>query len=432
MRAAFPAGRLPVSIGSAALLSILVAASPALAQNRLTVDASASAGVSTNPFLQPGSTSSAITGTIGIRPSWVSERPLTTFRVDGSADVAFYDQGYGTNESFVVQGSGTHRLSAQTTLNASLGYINTIVGSFGDVGVPIGTPIPVNVPVSTGLPAVPGAQTPIVLPALPNVAINPALNGIGQRRQVYLASGGITTLLSPRDQIGATMALSANRSGGAQFEDFNYVTPSVSYSRTLNATTSVGATFSVGLSDYRGTSLGDATIYQPALTIAHVIGERWTLNAVVGAAITTLNGIDGSNRTSTSLNGSANICRRDTRWTACFNASRQTLPSSFEGVRTQNSVSASVGYQVSERDSLSFVGGYSHASNPIQRTAVIGPRAGSIDFANASGSYSRRLSPALSGFLTLGYAKAFDDNQAGIDANWTALVGITYRLSGQP
>lgn len=429
------AKRLPRPLGSAALLSLSLAASPALAQNRLTVDASASAGLATNPFLEAGPTPTSASATLGIRPSWVSERPLTTIRVDGDANVSFYDHGYGTNGSVTVQGSGTHQLSEYTTINASLGYINTIVGSFNDVGVPIGSPIIVDAPVIGG-PIVSAA--PVIQPNLPDFVIDPTLNGIGRRRQAYLASGGIATMLSTRDQIGFSMSASANRSNGSNragfgLNDFNYVAPSVFYSRTISQDFSIGASFGVGFTDYLGTSIGDATIYQPSLTATRVLGERWTLTANLGAAIVDLNEADGGSRSSTSLNGSANLCRKDSRWTACVSASRQTVPSSFQGVRTQTSGSASLGYRMNARDDLSFSGGYSHASDPIQRIVVDGAaRDGSVDFANASGSYSHRFTPVLSGFVTLGYAKAFDDNGVKRDANFTALAGVTYRLSRQP
>lgn len=433
------ARRLPETIGLTVLVGLSIAASPALAQNRLTVDASASAGIATNPYLDAGPTPTAVNGTLGIRPSWVSERPLTTFRIDADAEVNFYNQGYGTNGSVTVQGSGTHKLSAYTTLNASLGYINTIVGSFNDVGVPIGSPLIIDIPTVVGTPAS-DALVPVIQPSLPNFVADPALNGIGRRRQAYLASGGIATMFTPRDQIAFNMAVSANRTNGSNRldrvgfanvgADFDYVTPSVSYSRVINSNFNVGASFSVGFTNYRGTSIGDATIYQPSLTATRVVSERWTLTASLGAGIANLNELDGTTRTSTSLNGAASLCRKDTRWTACVSASRQTLPSSFEGVRTQTSVGGSLNYLMNARDNLSLNGGYSHAGDPLQRN-IIGVRDGSTDFVNASGSYSHRFAPALSGFVTLGYAKASDD-VARRDANLTALAGVTYRLSRQP
>lgn len=419
MRRAGPAGLLG--------LSIAVMATPAAAQSQLGVDLSAKAGVATNPFLQPGSTPTALSGTIGVRPSWVLERPLSTFEINGNAEVTFYDKGYSANENITVQGTGMHRLSERTTLNGTLGYVNTVVGTFTGLGLPFGTSLPgtVTTPVAGG-----STTVPIILPDTPAIVTDPALGGIGQRRQVYLASGGLSTALSARDQFTANMAISVNRSSSNTLDDFDYATPSIAYNRTISEKLTVGATFAVGFTNYRTTSVGDATVYQPSLTLRRGLSDRWSLSAALGAAIISINEPDGS-RSSTSLNGSADLCRRDSRLSTCLSVSRQTVPSSFQGLRTQTSASGSLAYRLSERDDLSLTGGYSHASQPIQRNLLVASHAGSVDYANASGSYSRRFAPAWWGNVTLGYAQGFD-NIERIGANLTALAGVTYRFGRRP
>lgn len=435
-----PSVRRPVLVAPAVLLSFYFVAFPAVAQDQLSVDASASAGVSSNPFLQAGSTPTAITGTLGIRPSWVSERPLTTLRIDANANLMFYDKDYGTNGSVTVQGSATHRLSERTTINGSVSYVNTIVGSFGDVGVPVGSSVSEPVP-AIGTSAISETTAPVVVPvqpALPTYVSDPVLNGIGRRRQAYLVSGGISTLLSPHDQLSFNLSASANRSSGDRslnpydLQDFNYLTPSVTYSRTIDAKTSAGASFGVGITDYLGTRAGDATIYQPSLIATRVIGQRWTLSGSLGAAIVDLNEVDGTNRVSTSLNGAANLCRRDVRWTGCLSASRQTLPSSYQGVRTQTSIAASFDHQINARNTLAFNGGYSRASGPIQQVVVVDPRNQAQQFVSASGSYSHRFARAWSGFATVGYAKALDNDIFRRDANYTVMVGASYSFGRKP
>ena len=396
--------------GAFVLLDLLGLVVPAAAQERLTVDASASVGVATNPFLQSGSTPLAINPTISVHPIWTRESPLTTLQVEADLQAAFYNRGYGTNGSVTAQGSGSHKLSEYTTLGASVGYINSIVGVQTDFRVPIDAGVPI------------GA-------ALPGVLIDPALGGIGRRRQTYQASSNIVTLLSPRDQIELAMAVSLNRFDGTGFNSFNYVAPSASYTRSLSDKFSVGASVGVGFSDYLGTAVSDATIYQPTVTVSRVISERWTLNGSLGAAIVNLNEPFGQTSTSTSFNGTADLCRRDTRWTACLTLSRQTVPSAFQGVRTQSSAATTLGYRLNEKDDLSIIGGYSHASGTLQRTTLAAVNSNSVDFANASVNYTHRFRPTLSGFGNLGYAKAFDG--FGRDANLTAVVGVTYRFNGR-
>ncbi|MGR6331228.1 hypothetical protein ACU5AX_19375 [Sphingomonas sp. XXL09] len=396
--------------GAIILLDLVAVASPAAAQDRLTADASAGIGVATNPFLEPGSTPTVIGPTLSLHPTFTSERPLTTLRVEGDARATFYNRGYGTNESVSVQGFGSHKLSETTTLNAGLGYINTIVGSFTDVRVPVGPLVPI------------GAD-------LPGVVNDPVLAGIGRRQRVYQGSGNIVSILSPRDQIEAGVAVSANRSGGG-LQDFNYATPSVSYSRLLSEKFTVGASFAVGFTNYLRTTIGDATVYQPSLTVSRDISERWTLKGSLGAAIINLDEGLGQNRTTTTFNGSADLCRRDTRWTACFNAARQTVPSAFQGVRTTTLVGTSLGYRMNEADDLSFTASYSHASAPLQRNFVNVPRDSALDYASAAANFSHRFRRTLSGFVSGGYAKAFGDSVRR-DANLTANVGVTYRFNGR-
>jgi hypothetical protein len=402
--------RLLVTVGVLTAFDLLAVMTPAAAQNRLTVDASASVGVATNPFLDVGSTPTAISPTLDLHPSWVSERPLTTLRVEADLQASFYNHDYGTNASATIQGSGTHKLSEYTSINASLGYFNTIVGTLNNVRVPVGIVVPV------------GSD-------LPDFVNDPALGGIGRRRQSYQASGNLVSMLSPRDQVEFGVSLSANRFEGMGFNDFNYVTPSLSYSRLLSENFNIGASFAVGLSDYRRTPIGDATVYQPSLTVSRGISERWTLKGSLGAAIVDLTEGLGQSRTTTSLNGSADLCRRDSLLTACFSLSRQTVPSAFQGVRTSTSASTLIGYRMSPTDDLSFTGGYSRASSPLQRNIIGTTRDDSLDFLNVNASYSRRFRPGFSGFVSAGYAKAFGDSIKR-DANLTASAGVTYRFNG--
>ncbi len=401
--------RLTPTASAIVLLDLFAMAVPVAAQERLTVDASASVGIATNPFLQSGSTPVAINPTIGVHPIWTRESPLTTLQVEADLQAAFYNRGYGTNSSVTVQGSGTHKLSEYTTLGASVSYLNSIVGIQTDFRVPVGTVVPV------------GA-------VLPDVLIDPALGGIGQRRQAYQASSNIVTLLSARDQIELAVEVSLNRLEGTGFNNFNYASPSFSYTRSLSEKASIGARLGVGFSNYLGTTVGDATIYQPVLTGSRIISERWTLKGSLGAAIVNLNEPFGQTNTTTSLNGAADLCRRDARWTACFTLSRQTVPSAFQGVRTQNSIAATLGYRLNEKDDLSIIGSYSHASGPLQRNTLGTVNSESVDFANASVNYTHRFRPTLSGFGNLGYAKAFDG--FGRDANVTVVAGVTYRFNG--
>ena len=145
-----PRRRLPVVVRSAALLGLSFVASAASARDDLSVDLSAQAGVSTNPFLNVGPASAAGVLTLGVRPTWLSTTELTTVEIDGYAEIALYSKGHSATGNASVQGSATHRLSERTTVSASLGYTNTIVGSYNGFGGPLGIPVTSVPGISTG------------------------------------------------------------------------------------------------------------------------------------------------------------------------------------------------------------------------------------------------------------------------------------------
>lgn len=396
-------------LAASAIVSSAFFALPSAAQD-LTVDAAVSAGAASNPYQREGDTPTSLSTTVDLRPMWTIERPLTTLRLEGDVSATFYNKGYGTNERVLLRGAGTHKLSEYTTINSELGYTNSILGSVNEIRVPIGVVLP-----DTRLP----------------VLINdPVSGGIGGRFQSYQVVGGISTLLSPRDRLMADVSVSANRYKQSQFQDFNYSSNNVGYSRAIDENFDIGVNFAVNLSDYLKTSIGDATIYTPSFTASMALKKGWTLQASVGAALARVEGLTGDNRSSTTLNGSIALCKRDARWNLCINAARQTVPSAFEGVRSQNNISLSAGYRAGPQDSLSLVASYSHSDGPLDDAAVINGFDGSVDFVVASGNYSHQFRSALAAFVSAAYAKTYGD-RLNRDANLTASVGISYRFGAR-
>ena len=381
----------------------------AQAQSQWSVDVGAGAGISTNPYQQVGAASSGatFTGNVSVRPSLVIQRPTTTLTLDGNAAVAFYGSDYGANESFALSSGVQHKLSERTTLTGSLGYFNSILGSYNDVRVPVGQPV--------------------IESQLPVNLTDPALGVLGRRQESYQGAVGLGSLLSPRDRVNVNLAASATRLGGVAYSDFNYLSPSASYSRAVGEGFDIGASMSVGFTNYLRTRIGDATVYQPQLTASRRLGSRWTIDLAAGAGIASVRNANGTTTNSTSFNGSATLCRRDDRWNACFSASRQTVPSTFQGVRTQTSVSASVGHRLGPNDDLSLSASYSRAGAPVQQNVIGGVRDGGVDYISANGSLSHRFGRALSGFVSLGVANGYE---RGINrsANFTALAGLSYRF----
>lgn len=389
--------------------ALLGCSSMAIAQEeRFYVDTAASVGVATNPFLQAGPTPTTASGTVEITPVYTMDRPLTTLRIVGNARVTGYTSRYRTNDSYAITGTGEHRLSERARLNAELGYINSIVGSTYDALVPVADPGPIS--------------------ELPTFVDDPALAGIGRRRSAYQGRGSFTQQIGLRDEISARVLASATRyaNDDVGLDEFNYVNGGVSYARRVSEQFSISGNIDVGQVNYLGSRLGDATIVQPSVSVTRTLNSRWTMTASAGAAIVNLRGpVDDS--TSTNFNGSISACRRDARVNACLSASRATVPSSVQGIRTQTGVAASLGYRVNPRDNWSFTASYSRANAPLLDSERGSVRSTAVDYALGSITYDRGFTPRLSGFVTGAVAKTFDDFVKR-DANIEGRIGVRYRF----
>ena len=401
------------------------------AQAQWAVQTSASAGVESNPYFSSGS-GVALTGTLDIQPSIVLDLPLTRLQLSGDAQAVFYDRGLDPRETISLNGSGTHRLSERTTFSAQIGFVDDIIGSVYAGAVPFVDPVLAAAPVAgQGTTDAAGVTTTpvITLPATLPVYLNdPTLGELGRRRQTYQASGNISTLISTRDSLSAGTAVSLNRYG--QLQNYNYAAPSVSWQHALGPRTSIGAGFQAGFINYLHTERGDATTYGPQLLGTFDLGNRLIASATIGITFANLRDQIGGDRTTRSVSGSFNLCRQADRSSLCVNGARQVSPSAFQGVTTVSIVTASYSYRLSPKSSIQASGSYSHSDSPLE-PGLSGLGGSSVDYGSASGSYSRRLGPKLSGFVSAGYAQPFGgQDRRGADIN--GQIGVSYRFTPRP
>ena len=400
---------------------------PVGAQERLTVDVGAGAGVATNPFLQSGSTEASPSLNLQVTPTYIVDREFTRFRLRGDVSVAQYLRDYGTNDSYSLDADATHRLSSATQVSARVGYINSVVGGFNDAGV-IGRDviIPGLTPEPDLVDPVPVVGPDLPIGGLPGVITDPSLGGLGERRQSYQAGLGLQTMLSPRDRISFDLSANASRFDGEGFNEFNYFAQRTAYSRVLDEGTEISANILVGRSDYAGTRLGDSTIIQPSVGFSKRLSSGLRLGLEAGVSIVRLNDLTGTD-TSTGASGSVNLCQQDTRWNACLSASRSYVPSSVQGVRPQTAISASGGFRLSARDTFSLRASYSYVGDVVGDPLLTDFADRSTSFFSAKGDYARIISPRLSAFASAGVSRA-DDDLISRDANLEARVGLRYRF----
>lgn len=413
----------------------------AAAQDRLTTDISLSAGAATNPFLQPGNTPPTGTVVLEVTPEYTLRSDRTSLQVQGGVRLAEYTRRYPLNDSYSLRGSGTYRVSPTVQIDGGLGYVNSVIGTAADFFMPVGTPIGTTPIGGDTVGGTPVGGIPAIDPiGQPGLVDDPALAGIGRRRSAFSANGGIAVALGRFDQLAARASAAATRfPSGVALDEFKTATAGLSYQRTFSRGLTGAITADATMVDYVGGRLADATIYQPGLSVSRTLDIRWTLTAAVGAALVRINAPGGTTRSSTDINGSVGVCRRDTRWNACLTANRATLPSSIQGVRTQTGLSATGSYRVSDFDDLSVNAAYSHVEAPLVR--VVGPTAPvvgtpgttvpasalSTDFATIGATYARRIGPRLSAFASASATKS-DDVFVNRDANIEARLGIRYRI----
>ena len=430
--------RLSFGMGASVLVAGIGISAPAAAQDRLTVDASLSGGVASNPFLENGgNTPTTASATLSISPAYLIDRGLTRFELRGDATITEYLKRYPNSDSFGVSASGSHRVSERTSLNAQLGYTNSVVGAFNDLGVAgTGIIIPSITPV---LPAAAADPNTVIQPALTppalgigsNLTTDPSLGGIGRRRQSYTGGAGFSTGLGERDRVDFGVSVVASRARAGALDDFNYVAPHLGYRRAIRQGLDITADVGVGHANYLRTRQGDATTFSPSLGTSYRIAEGTSLNLSVGVTIVQARLLQaGASRTTTSFSGQASLCKQDSRWNACISGSRAALPSAAQGVRLQTAVSLSAGIRLSERDTLSASSSYSRSGAPLGVTPTTVPIAFSTrtEYLSLRGQYDRRLSQRLFGFVSAGAAKAYGDQRSSGDPSYEARVGVRIRF----
>ena len=426
-----------LSAGTAAALIIVVgAATPALAQGRLTVDTSVSGGVASNPFLASGDTPVTGSATVQVSPNYQYDLGLTRFSLSGTATVTEYLDRYPSSDSFSVNGSGVHQLSSRSALRARLGYVNSIVGAFNEVGllapgivVPGQDPIS---PVATPIDAASGLLspvTPVNLGVSSDLLIDPSLGGIGRRRQTFTGGGGISTGLGPRDRVDLDLSVAAVRSGGVTLNDFNYVTQSIGYRRAIRPGFDLTAGVLAGKTDYLRQRQNDAITLQPNVGASYLLATGVSLNLAVGVSIVRSEMIlPRATRTTTSFSAQGNLCKQDARTNACLSVSRAALPSSIGGIRMQTAASVFATMRVGERSSVSISALYSRSGEPLIDPSLIGLTSTCTDVYSTRGDYSRRLSPRLSAFVSAGATRADENIGLSRGASYDLRTGVRARF----
>ncbi len=378
----------------------MLCATPALAETEFVTDLSIGAGASTNPYLEDGPVESTISGSISVAPQLTVTESTTTFILRGFARIEEYERDFRTNSNFGVTGSVDHGLSERTQLRGRLGYSGSIVGVNDAFFNP-----------------------PDVINDnfLPTVADDIALNGLNRRRHSFQTGIGVSHSLSELDSFNADLGATAIRfANSAAQNEFNAFNQNIGYSRVLSDRTSIGASVGFSQVNYLGQRIGDSSIITPSVNVSYQISRDFNITASAGVSFARSKNIVGTTKSS-DLAASFNLCRSNENNNLCIGASRQTLPTSFDGVRSQTSFNIGYRQQLNRDDSISLNGSYSRSSNSILGVSD------DLDYIRSSVTFDHKFRERFTGFVSVGYSDSYQD---GINrkANTQVSVGIRLRF----
>jgi hypothetical protein len=380
----------------------ILAPGAAQAETRAWINTSIKGDIASNPYLLSGPNTSATSGTISVSPGVKFLDGVKTISLRGDYRHTEFSRRYSSSDDYVVSASLSQKLSPRLDYNADIGFDSSVVGA-NDL-LTFGTN-----------PANGGA-----FPPLPG---DIALTGLRQRRQAVNGGLSLGYIASARDSFQTQGGFSLVRyPTGSTASEYDSASGSFGYSRVINSRTSVGLNIGVSRADYRQTSLGDATTISPQLTFSTKFGANWSLSASLGVSHSTISGLVGKFRQN-SASGRFSLCDTTTAGKFCLYASRSVQPTSFGStVRPQTSIGASYNMRLDAKSTIDATANYSRSGQISQGAIITG---GSVDYGQASLTYSRRLSQRLQGNLTASYADSYRDPTPR-KANAALSVGISY------
>lgn len=356
-----------------------------------------------NPYFEQVDQSTSVGATAEIRPRLSYDTSVTRFELEAFARGTAYAKNYGFEDNYGVSGSVRQRSSERATLSAHAGISSldspaSSLWSRDDPG------------------AIPGAP---VLPGLPidDVTV------LGQRGRTTTISGGVGVdyVLSPRDQLGISGNYQNLSMSHPNASDYQTIGATGRYDRVVSQYVTVGLVAGYQSFNYDDVASPDGETLSLLGSFSLQLSEAWSLRGGAGIEQTRTDPAGLAPKTkNTGFSGNASLCRRDMRQTFCFDYDRSTRPTGYAGIRRSDTLSFAYSYQVSEYDSVTLGGNYSHDSSD----GAVGPAIPATKLLGVRGGYEHRFNQRLSG-----YANASVDRlrRTGASYDPRARVGVGIR-----
>lgn len=413
-------GGRPWSTACAGLLLCSGAVIPeiALAKETLTVDVSAGAEASTNPFLETGGSRGAIGGNAGIDAHYRVESQRTTLDLGAGANASTFFSGRGTDYSANGTANLKHQVSQTATIGV-LGHYSYSRSSGRNYLLPVGNPTIFE----PGAPETPAPAPPVVTSPLlgPGGLITPDVTLVGRRVAQQSFGGALNLDLRVSARTSLSLAAGADKVtyDDPVLSDYRMYNQAVSLTHRISEATQVIAQVKVAEVKYDNGE--HDVIVTPLVGVSRRLSPRWDLSVYGGAAIIRSRLPDGTRLRASSLAASAVLCGKFEHSKLCFTAERQQLPSAVGGIRPVTSLRASYYDRLTEKDSVTLDASVERSERDTRK--LFAPQT----LAGASARYDHKLGDRLALFGTAQYIRLWQSG-APSRGDLRGIIGITLRL----
>lgn len=388
----------------AAAVGVCLSPVIANAQARANVDVSAGATAASNPYLLNGADTSAVGVNLTVRPSLVVESEAASARFWGDLALEQFFDKYGLNGSVQLGAAGEHRINEKTTLSTNVDFRSSKSAAR-----------------QFYLAAPLGASGPSEVADISQ--LDPTLANLAGRTSRLSVNGSLRHIIDPKSSFVVSTGLGLTRVSSTYGRDYRDASLGLEYSRSLSEATSALVTVNAGYADYLGQRAGDGLFVTSLVGIGHQLTNNLHLSAQVGASVAAIESLVGGRDTTVAWAGNFDLCDKDSRGSLCLTGTRATQPTSFRGVSTVSSIGLSYARSFGPRDTASMTATYARTSQARLPAATgLGRRS---ELVSVSGTYRRKLSERMAGFVTPSFALV-EDGQSGRRHNYQALLGVSY------
>lgn len=420
--------RLGACLGATAAALILPSAALAQSENRLSVDASVTAGYANNPFTIQGSDTGSGVVTIDVAPYYQRTTSRSMITVSADVNVQQYLRRYGDNESYSGALDYRGRPSERLNTHARLDLSSSVLGASGGyVPITAGTGIGV-VGDTTGTAATAIGATSIATPASALVPFTDiGLFGLRNRRRTARLSGDAGLTLSARDTLNVSGYGEVTRYANLRAGDYEAYGGTVGYSRRVSDRLTAGFQGSGAIYNYQ-TGIANTRVYSIQATGTDKLSDRWTVDGALGVSF--VNSDTALSTRSTSLSGNINLCRLGQLSTLCVQAARQVSPTGLAGSQYVTTAGLNWSKRLGEQDSASLGITYSTVGGNTTRL-IAGALPLQTQYAQAFAGYNRRLRDRLQLIASVNYRQLLGGGNVGRPKDFGGQIGLSYQIGNK-